>query len=225
MPTETSRLTLCEIIAESRHLSVKKIKSLLLHNGFDHHVSLPEVLDAIGRKKAEENRESRIALAARTEREFEEKKVEQEVAKGAISNGNATIWCDAAENTVIRTVNSYGKKVKFHNGGYRIGILAETDSGEYETRFYNSRCPDQFAGECYAVLKAIELAAECKAKTIVVRNDRIGGFRASTKKGYIGAKYLFVAKKIADENGIDATFEMCTSRENRADSISRSTSN
>lgn len=247
MTNATEHLTIEQITEQARreNLSNKKIRSLLFHSGFDHKVEFPAIRDALGREagdsgeanrqakleaeaKADEARKAREAEAAkeRAEKEADAKQAREEwetgqaKAKAAIAEG-ATIWCDAAENTVTRVVNRFGRKAKYDNGGYRVGLLAETEAGEYEAREYNTRCPDQFAGECYAVLKAVELAAECGAKTVTVRNDRIGGFDASTKRGYIGAKYLWVAKTMAEENGLVVTFDQCSGEENRADRISR----
>jgi DNA-binding transcriptional MerR regulator len=247
MTTTETNLTIEQIIdqARSENLSNKKIRSLLFHNGFDHKVEFPAVRDALGREKGdsgEANRQAKLEAEAkadearkareaeyakeRAEKEAAEKKARAEwetsqaKAKEAIADG-AVIWCDAAENTVTRVVNRFGRKAKYDNGGYRIGLLAETDDGEYEAREYNTRCPDQFAGECFAVLKAVELAADCRAKKVTIRNDRIGGFEASTKRGYIGAKYLWVAKNMAEENGLGVTFDVCSGAENRADRISR----
>ena len=130
----------------------------------------------------------------------------------------AVIWCDAAENTVTRVINSYGKQRKFDNGGHRIGLK----SGDLEERHYNTQCPDQFAGECFAVLKAVELAVKHGLKAVTIRNDRIGGFEASTKRGYKGATYLWVAKKLATESGMVVSFDLCSGAENLADRVSRS---
>lgn len=244
---ETDKLTIEEITEQARRqeLSNKKIRSLLFHSGYDHKIEFPAIRDALGREKGdsgEANRQAKLEAEAkaaearkareeqlakeRAEKEAAEKKAREKAAaerakaKAAIANG-AVIWCDAAENTVTRVVNRFGRKAKFDNGGYRIGLLAETDQGLYEERAYNTRCPDQFAGECYAVLKAVELATECGAKSVTIRNDRIGGFQASTKRGYIGAKYLWIASKMAEENELVVIFDLCSSKENRADHVSR----
>ena len=127
------------------------------------------------------------------------------------------IFCDAAPNRVERIVNANGKKMEFDNPGWRVGLK----SGEYEERFYNTKCPDQFAGECFAVLKAVEKVAEIGLDSVTVRNDRITSFSASTKRGYAGAKYLYVAKKIAEEAGLDVDFEYVPGEENPADIVSR----
>lgn len=247
MTTQQTSLTIAEITEQAReeNLSNKKIRSLLFHSGFDHKVEFPAIREALGREvgdsgeanllakqqaeaEAAEARKVREAASAkeRAEKEAAAKKAREEweagqaKAKAAIATG-AVIWCDAAPNTVKKVVNRFGRQSKFDNGGYRVGLLAETEDGEYEAREYNTRCPDQFAGECFAVLKAVELATECGAKTVTVRNDRIGGFEASTKRGYIGAKYLWVAKNMAEENGLAVTFDLCSGAENRADKISR----
>lgn len=130
-----------------------------------------------------------------------------------------TIHCDSSENTVRATVNSYGKKIKFNNGGYRVGLFVLED--KTEAVFYNTQCPDQFAGECFAVLKAVEFATEAGCSEAVIVNDRIGSFVDSTKRGYVGAKYLWVAQKIASENGLEVSFDRCSSAENLADSVAR----
>jgi len=134
------------------------------------------------------------------------------------SENRFIIWSDAAQNTVRRRVGTHGRLVKFHNGGYRIGIKC----GESEERHYNRKCPDSFAAECYSVLKAIDFASRNEMTRITVRNDRIDGFDATRKRGYSGARYLYVARKIAEEHGIDVVFERCTSKENLADRVSRS---
>ena len=162
------------------------------------------------------------AAAAQAERAAADRQTREQAAadfataKAEIADG-AVIWCDAAENTVTRAVNSYGKQAKFDNGGYRVGLVC----GGYTHRHVNTACPDQFAGECFAVLKAIELATECGLHSCTIRNDRIGGFESSTKRGYAGAKYLWVAKKIAAENNLEVTFDLCSGAENQADRASR----
>ena len=130
-----------------------------------------------------------------------------------------TIYCDAAPNTVKRVVNGYGRQVKFDNGGFRIGVIAE---GKAEAVYYNTVCPDQFAGECYSVLTAIDFAKKLGLTTITIRNDRIGSFFATRKKGYVGTKYLYVARKLAEEAGIEVEFDPCSSATNKADRLSRS---
>lgn len=103
------------------------------------------------------------------------------------------IYCDSAP---LKTV------------GVMVGVHIETWNGERVAfgSFVNSKCPDQFAGECYSVLKAIECARQLGAKKLFVLNDRIGGFRATDKKRYAGTKYLAVAATIADQAGITVKF-------------------
>lgn len=186
------------------------------------------------RRAADAARETEARREAEAKVEAERKATEQaeaearKAAKAAIADGSV-IFCDAAENKVTRVVNSYGRKATFDNGGCRVGLLVETPVGDYVARHYNSKCYhdksgeyDQFAAECYAVLKAAELAVECGLKKCTISNDRIGGFEASTKRGYIGAKYLWVASKIARESGVEVEFELCSSEENKADRVSRS---
>lgn len=168
---------------------------------------------AAGRERLQAERAEREA-AERQARE--EARAKRAAAKAAIVDG-AVLWCDAAENRTTRVVNGYGKKRTFDNGGHRVAVVC----GEFVTRHVNTVCPDQFAAECFAVLKAVELAVECGLKTCTIRNDRIGGFEASVKKGYAGAKYLWVAKKIANENGLAVTFDQCRGDENLADHASR----
>lgn len=146
------------------------------------------------------------------------------ITRESIRDG-AVIWCDAAPNTVNRVVNGYGKQAKFDNGGYRAGVLVETPDGDHCERFINRSCPDQFAAECWSVLKAVELAKECELQSVTIRNDRISSFTAvsqkKSRKGYIGSKYLYVAKRIAEAADLDVTFDRCTGAENRADRVSR----
>ena len=163
--------------------------------------------------KAAEKAAERIAR----EKAAEEAKAAQLIAaKAAITNG-AVIWCDAADN----------KNGRYHNG-CRIGLRVDTEAGRFTAQHYNTKtfsektgAYDQFAAECYGVLKAVELAIECKLTTCVIRNDRIGGFEASTRRGYIGAKYLWVAQKMAVENNLEVEFDRCTGDENLADYVSR----
>ncbi|MDQ3288928.1 MAG: hypothetical protein M3Q42_11860 [Pseudomonadota bacterium] len=138
----------------------------------------------------------------------------------AIADG-AVLWCDGCENTVTRVINAYGRQAKYDNGGYRAGLLIETAAGKVEAVFTNTQCPDQFAAECWSVLKAIEFAAERGLKSCTVRNDRIGGFKATAKKNYKGTTYLQVAAKIAREAGLEVTFDQCRSAENLADAVCR----
>lgn len=163
----------------------------------------------------------RAAAAERRAREQAEADRAEAARRQAVADaplaGDGVIWCDAAENTVRRVMNGYGRVRKYDNGGYRVGLK----SGACEQRHYNTRCPDQFSGECFAVLKAIELAAARGLSACTIRNDRIGGFEASTKRGYVGAKYLWVAKKIAAEAGLTVTFDRCSGTENLADRVSR----
>jgi hypothetical protein len=134
---------------------------------------------------------------------------------------DAIIWADAHENTVKKVVNQFGKKMTFNNGGYRIGVLVEKEDEKKEFVFYNRLCPDQFAGECYSILKAVEVAKEMGLKKVLIRNDRIDSFDASVKCGYIGAKYLYVARKISEEGKICVEFKRCSRIGNKADRLSR----
>jgi hypothetical protein len=138
----------------------------------------------------------------------------------AIIDG-AVIYCDGAENTVTRVVNSHGRQQKFDNGGYRAGLKI----GDYEVVFFNTKCPDQFAAECWSVLKAVEFATERGLKSCTIRNDRIGAFDAmnekNMRKGGKAATYLKVAARIAAEHGLAVTFDPCTSAENLADAVVR----
>lgn len=127
------------------------------------------------------------------------------------------IYFDAHENTVRATVNRFGKKLKFDNGGHRIGIIC----GEIEAVYYNTVCPDQFAAECFGCLKAVEFAKEQGLKSVTLRNDRITSFQATTKRGYKGTTYLWLAEKMAREEGIEVDFEYVQSEENLADKVSR----
>lgn len=247
MSESTTILTVEQIIDKARkeNLSNKQIRSLLFHGGHDYKVEFPAIRDALGREKGDDGEANRIANQkaaeeaaeavksreaeiakehARKQAEAEAKQAEQAAAKQAAIESVADgciIWCDAAPNTVTKVVNRFGKQQKFDNGGYRVGLLAEGEAGDYEANFQNRQCPDQFAGECFAVLKAIEFAAERGLKSATIRNDRIGGFEATTKRGYAGTKYLWVAKKIATESGIEITFDVCSGSENRADKVSR----
>lgn len=137
-----------------------------------------------------------------------------------------TIFCDAAANKVKKVINAYGRQRTYDNGGMRIGIK----SGEFEAAFYNTQCYhpksgalDSFAGECFAVLKAVEVAVQHGLKNVTISNDRIGGFveQSGKKTQSKGFTYLFVAKKMADENNLTVTFDVCTGDENQADRISR----
>ncbi|MGH9931019.1 MAG: hypothetical protein ACREA9_17565 [Pyrinomonadaceae bacterium] len=185
-----------------------------------------ELMTALGFATTDQTATDQQAAADNAAREAGEQQereaaaAKREAALAAITDG-AIIFCDSAENTVVKVVNSYGRQAKFDNGGYRAGLKV----GDFEAVFYNGQCPDQFAGECWAVLKAVEFAKERGLKSCTVRNDRIGGFGAcngkSIKRGYIGAKYLYVAKKIAEEHGIAVQFDLCTSDTNEADRVAR----
>jgi hypothetical protein len=251
--TETKPQTVAEIIEVARreNLSGKAIRSLLYHAGLDYKVEFPAIREALGREKgpagptdeeiAARKAAEELALAERQEQtarnlmaqEAADRKAHEDAAarlaaaKAAIADG-AVIWCDAAQNTVRKTVNSYGRVAKFDNGGCRVGIVVDTPAGRFTARHFNTKCYsektgayDQFAAECFAVLKAVELAAECGLKRCVIRNDRIGGF-AATEKRNLGGKYLYVATKIASENGLTVEFDKCSGEENIADCISRS---
>jgi len=52
-------------------------------------------------------------------------------AENQQSKMNVTIYCDAAENTVRKTVNTHGKIRKFDNGGHRIGLIVITEGEAY----------------------------------------------------------------------------------------------
>ena len=168
--------------------------------------AIPSAVAESMARHAEEQRAKAAAAQAELER----------LAALRLEDGDV-LFCDAAPNTVTRVVNGYGRKEKFDNGGFRIGLKC----GEIERVAYNTQCPDQFAGECYAVLKAVELAAEYGLKKVTIRNDRIGSFTSTTKRGYAGSKYLWVAQKIATEAGLAVTFDPCSSEENLADCVSR----
>lgn len=129
---------------------------------------------------------------------------------------SVTIWCDACPNTVTRAVGAWGKHLKFDNCGYRVAIKC----GEAEAWWTNSRCTDQFAAECFAVLRAVDWAREAGHPKITVRNDRVASFYAYNRKA-AGYSYLAVARRIAEEHGIDVTFEPCSSDENLADEVVR----
>ncbi len=141
----------------------------------------------------------------------------QPVAEPIKLEDGCTIFCDSAANTATRVVNSYGRQKKYDNGGFRVAVK----SGKLVERFTNTVCPDSFAGECFAVLKAIEVAVQHGLNSVVISNDRIGGFKATTKPGYKGTMYLGVAEKIARENNLAVTFEVCTSEDNKADYASK----
>lgn len=132
-----------------------------------------------------------------------------------------TIYCDAAPNTVKKQTGPHGKIAKFDNGGYRVGVYNETQ--KKAIIHVNTKCPDQFAGECYSVLKAVEYAKDAGLQKIKVCNDRISSFDAvskeKSKKGYIGAKYLYIASQLA--KNIDVEFEWVSSKDNKADKYSR----
>lgn len=129
------------------------------------------------------------------------------------------IYVDAAKNSVVRTINSYGKQVVFDNGGFRIGILIE-ETGE-EIRSYNTKVTDSFAAETFGLLKAVEAAAERApaGEKIIIRHD--GGTTEKTKSDQAN-KYVFVMKKIIAERGLDVDFKHVPGKENKADRISRS---
>lgn len=218
-------------LAFAENLSNRKIKELLYQAGLNDRRE--EMLSELGREKGPASTPKAVPQLdpeqkAKIEAERAAREQAEAVAAAAASaernrlaslrlEDGATIWCDAAQNKVRRVVNGYGRKATFDNGGYRIGVKC----GELERVFKNTQCPDSFAGECFAVLKSIELAAEHGCKAITVRNDRIGGFEATTKRGYIGAKYLWVAKKIAAEHGMTVLFDQCSGAENLADAVSR----
>lgn len=124
------------------------------------------------------------------------------------------------KNTVRKTINRFGKIAKYNNGGHRIGVLIDSQPRKRGI-FYNTVCPDQFAAECFAVLKAVEAAKEFGLTEVIILNDRVTSFEATTKRGYAGTKYLWVANKIAKENSISVTFEHVASADNLADGLSR----
>lgn len=107
-------------------------------------------------------------------------------------------------------------------------VLDESETEIARKTAFNSNCTsingdhDQFAAECYGVLKAVEIAKEMNLKRVEIRNDRISSFTASTKRDYCGAKYLWIAKKIASESGILVTFSHVSGQDNIADGLSRS---
>lgn len=139
-----------------------------------------------------------------------------------------TIVVDAAPNVVRRVVNRFGKIMKFDNGGYRVACVVKNADGvkTHEATFVNLVCPDQFAAECYAVLKAVNLADDFGCTHLIVVSDCIGSFGAVSDKkmrrGYKGGTYLYTARSIAAENGCAVEFESTTSRANEADGLSRS---
>jgi hypothetical protein len=193
-------------------------KAIILDAGFEVTDISCRVFEELAAAALGAETEIRNQKLARERKEQEEKALVEKVRLAALRLADGdVIWCDSAENTVVRVVNSYGRQKKFDNGGYRVGLKC----GEIERVFFNSQCPDQFAGECYSVLKSVELAAEHGCKSVTIRNDRIGGFEATTKRGYIGAKYLWVAKKIAIERGVTVNFNLCSSAENLADAVAR----
>lgn len=139
----------------------------------------------------------------------------------------AIIYCDAARNITRGTPGAYGRIREFDNGGARIGLR----SGKFSAVHFNTQCYhpksgefDQFMAECFSVLKAVETAKEHGLKNVIIRNDRIGGFDASTtstKRGYKAATYLWITKKMAAEAGLEVIFDRCTGAENLADAVSR----
>ena len=85
-----------------------------------------------------------------------------ETATGNAIEDRKVIFVDAGKNTKKVKVNSYGKLMKFDNGGFRIGIVDGCD-GEKKT-FYNTKASNSFAAEAFAILKGIEFAKENTAR-------------------------------------------------------------
>jgi translation elongation factor EF-1alpha len=127
-----------------------------------------------------------------------------------------TIFCDAAENTVRRVVNSYGKIRTFNNGGYRIGVC---DANGHEARFYNTRVDNSFSAEAFAILKAVECAAEWGYTDVVVMSDCAHAYGRTKNRD--ASKYSWVADKIAAERGVTFRVEAIAGADNPADKVSR----
>lgn len=167
--------------------------------------------------RAEQQRLETLAAqrqaAERAAAEQAEREQQLAAAKAAIADG-AVIWCDAAQ---------------MKGRGAQIGLRVDTAAGRFTATAFNGQGVwhaksgeyDQFAAECFAVLKAVELACECGLSECVIANDRIGGFEATTKRGYIAAKYLWIARKMAEEHGLGVNFNRVRGADNKADAVSR----
>ena len=138
----------------------------------------------------------------------------EELQQRSQAGERLVVWCHARRVPEV---------LRGYRDGCRVGVLC----GGAEKSFSNSQCFsartgnfDQYAAECWAVLKAVEWAATLGPKAILLRNSLIGSFRATRRFGYRGEKYLWIASRIAVEKGIDVQFERCRGDENLAAAVS-----
>lgn len=133
-----------------------------------------------------------------------------------------TIWCDAGENTIRKVVNSYGKMVTYKNGGFLAGVVIEET--REELIFKNGQCSYSLEAEAFAVLKSIECAIARGAKSLLIKSDGVTSLSQEiSKRENKGDRYLAVARRLVDENGLQLGFERVgsSSDANRADAFLR----
>jgi hypothetical protein len=208
--------TIAEIVADNKERILcagtsAELRQIGIELGFDNRSAFP-------RYKAALLKVCGIDYAAVREARREQNELAAQAAIETAVAGQPLhlVYCDAA-----RRSNAVGAKAA-------VIVLDEAGTEVARCTAVNGNCHtangdyDQFAAECFGVLKAVETAKEMKLSRIEVRNDRIGSFEASTKFGYDGAKYLWLAKKIAAENSMLVTFNQIAGEDNIADGLSRS---
>ena len=108
------------------------------------------------------------------------------------------IYCDSVGNFTLER-GSNDKVVRTSLAGHRIGVVACTPEGHVlgSGLFSNSVCPDQYAGACWAVLRAVEIVIEYGAEIIGIRTQQVENLGSSTRQGYRGSRYLEIAREAA----------------------------
>lgn len=208
--------TIAEIVADNKERilcagTAQELRQIGIELGFDNRSAFPRYKAALLKVCGIDYNEVRAIR-----REQAEMATAATLEQSAAGYPLHIVYCDAA----IRT-DAIGAKV---------AVIVQLEDGTEVLRrtAVNGNCHtingdyDQFAAECFGVLKAVETAKDVGFKRIEIRNDRISSFSASTKRDYDGSKYLFVARRISEENGILVTFRHVSGEDNIADSLSRS---
>lgn len=134
------------------------------------------------------------------------------------------VYVDAAPNKWKKVVNKHGKIIR---GTYGFKCSGCNEEGDELFTHINGQADYQVEGEAYAILKAVEYAAEQGIGMLEIINDNsavvgavMNDFRMKSRKSKAG-KYLWVAGKIANEHGVVVSAEWCASEDNKADGLSR----
>jgi len=112
-----------------------------------------------------------------------------------------------------------------YGGPFFTGLLAQRGGKEVGSdRAINTKAIDSWAAEAYGLLKAIEWAAKEGLRLVHVVTDcgaPFGGGKGKSPSSKQARKYVWVANKIAKENGIRFQVSRIDREQNLADSVAR----